>query len=119
MCADCRAAWNANVLRLRAIDPEKRLRQRMASERGMTVERYGELEGVQDGRCAICGKVPERLVIDHDHRCCPDGHKRCGGCNRSLLCDHCNRGLGHFLDDPALLGAAIEYLKGWADGSGC
>jgi len=67
----------------------------------------------QGGRCAICGSVnPDgrRLAVDHDHACCP-GKRSCGGCVRGLLCDRCNRGMGFFGDDPALLESAAEYLR--------
>jgi len=30
---------------------------------------------------------------------------------RGWLCQHCNWGLGHFLDSPALLRAAADYLE--------
>jgi len=51
--------------------------------------------------CAIC-KKETNLVVDHDHKT---------GKVRDMLCNHCNRGLGHFMDDPILLKAAAEYLK--------
>jgi hypothetical protein len=66
----------------------------------------------QGGVCAICGlpcKSGKRLSIDHDHSCCP-GKGSCGKCVRGLLCMNCNNGLGHFKDDPELLGTAIAYL---------
>lgn len=50
--------------------------------------------------CAICGSE-EKLVVDHDHKT---------GKVRAMLCNHCNRGLGHFRDNPATLQNAIEYL---------
>jgi uncharacterized protein YbaR (Trm112 family) len=51
--------------------------------------------------CAIC-KKETNLVVDHDHK---------SGKVRDMLCNHCNRGLGHFLDDPILLQLAAQYLK--------
>jgi hypothetical protein len=47
------------------------------------------------------GKNPNSVHADHDHRT---------GKMRSLLCAHCNRGLGFFKDVPDLLLRAAEYL---------
>ena len=55
--------------------------------------------------CVICGSV-EKLVVDHDHKT---------GKIRGMLCNHCNRGLGHFRDDPMLLEFAAQYLYANAD----
>lgn len=51
-------------------------------------------------QCVICG-VEDKLVVDHDHLT---------GEIRGMLCNHCNRGLGHFRDDPLLLEFAAQYL---------
>lgn len=52
------------------------------------------------GKCDLCGAT-EWLCIDHCHR---KGHAR------GLLCQSCNKGLGFFHDDPALLRKAARYL---------
>jgi hypothetical protein len=57
--------------------------------------------------CVICGSE-EKLVIDHDHKT----EKF-----RGMLCNHCNRGLGHFRDDPILLEFASQYLYASMDKS--
>lgn len=54
----------------------------------------------QTQECVICGSQ-EKLVIDHDHQTNEV---------RGMLCNHCNRGLGHFRDDPLLLEFAAQYL---------
>jgi hypothetical protein len=76
---------------------------------GWTVEAYQEAHDRQDGLCAICGRpygggarAASRLHADHDHKT---------GKRRGLLCNNCNRGIGYFEDDPALLAAAIEYVE--------
>ena len=55
--------------------------------------------------CVICGSE-ETLVVDHDHFT---------GKVRGMLCNHCNRGLGHFRDSPMLLEFAAQYLYASAD----
>jgi hypothetical protein len=69
----------------------------------------------QGGRCAICGAAEaggryNTWHIDHDHGCC-DGGSSCGRCVRGLLCNKCNLALGYFMDDPARLRAALDYLE--------
>lgn len=57
--------------------------------------------------CVICGSV-ENLVVDHCHKT---------NIIRGMLCNHCNRGLGHFKDDPQLLEFARIYLLGYSQSS--
>lgn len=70
---------------------------------GLTPEMYEAFFHSQAGVCAICGRPPQkkRLAVDH----CHDSEDI-----RGLLCDRCNRGLGFFLDDPAIIARAAEYL---------
>lgn len=54
--------------------------------------------------CVICGYVFEKeseKMVDHDHK---------SGKIRGILCNHCNRGLGHFRDDPMLMEFGRIYL---------
>lgn len=77
----------------------------------ITIEEYGRLYAAQGGVCACCGQ-PEThvhrsgksrdMAIDHDHTT---------GEVRGLLCGDCNRAIGLFKDDPALLRRAAAYLE--------
>ena len=65
---------------------------------------YEEMLTKQNGVCAICGGTcTKSLAVDHDHAT---------GAIRGLLCNNCNRGLGHFKDNLKNLQQAIDYLKG-------
>jgi hypothetical protein len=74
---------------------------------GISSEDYADMNERQQGKCAICGKLPgdrnhhTRLDVDHDHKT-----KRV----RGLLCNSCNKALGLLYDDPKLLASAILYL---------
>lgn len=69
---------------------------------GITLEEFNELKESQDGLCAICKITTDILHIDHNHKT---------GKIRSLLCNNCNRGIGHLKESPVILNAAIEYLN--------
>lgn len=86
-------------------------KQRKWEAFGVDANRYQEMLREQGGVCAICSQ-PERapdgssgkikdMAIDHDHDT---------GAVRGLLCSTCNRAIGLFRDDKALLNAAIAYL---------
>jgi len=74
---------------------------RLLRKYGITRTDYESMLDSQGGGCAICGSRPDLLCVDHDHLT---------GKVRGLLCSTCNKGLGHFCDDPGLLGRATNYL---------
>ncbi len=75
----------------------------------MGMHTYESLMEKQGHRCAICGSSNPsgidprrtRFSIDHDHST---------GAVRGLLCINCNRALGLFRDDPAIISKALQYL---------
>jgi hypothetical protein len=73
---------------------------------GITLDQFEKLLESQGGACAICGtKEPKgrgSFNVDHDHD---------SGKVRSLLCHHCNTGLGAFRDDARILAKAAAYLQ--------
>lgn len=82
-------------------------RRNAFKKHGITEEIFNEMLEDQGGICAICSNEQQstrsdRLFIDHDHST---------GTVRGLLCSNCNAGLGHFMDDPTSLQAAISYLR--------
>ena len=69
---------------------------------GVTEELYQKQLELQNNVCAICSKsCTKALAADHNHNT---------GVFRGLLCNNCNRGLGHFKDNALLLAVAIRYL---------
>ena len=72
------------------------------SKYGITSEEYAAFVEQQNGVCAICEQPDRRIGVDHDHAT---------GKVRGLLCNHCNRALGSFGDDPERLAQAIRYLN--------
>jgi hypothetical protein len=82
-------------------------RSRLKTQYGLTPETYDALLERQGGGCAICGSdeirgYGKRLAVDH----CHDTNRV-----RGILCGKCNRGLGAFDHDPALLRAAAKYVN--------
>ncbi len=59
--------------------------------------------------CALCHTSDVKLVVDHDHSCCP-GRESCGKCVRGLVCYNCNIFLGRYDTNPDILQQTHEYL---------
>jgi hypothetical protein len=71
----------------------------------------GKMKIDQDNKCYLCGSEGfligknnhnEKLAVDHDHKT---------GKVRKLLCHNCNRALGLFKDNPALMRKAASYVE--------
>ena len=85
---------------------QKKLQYRLQEMYNLTLEEFDDMVSQQKGLCAICRKpnnvIGERLGVDHDHNT---------GEVRGLLCNHCNKGLAGFRDNPKILKNAINYLS--------
>lgn len=93
---ECWRQWQKDQMAVRRSTGETKAWDMSASE-------FGERLSSQNGKCAICLKqiTGRDIHRDHDHNT---------GEWRGLLCNNCNRGLGHFQDDPELLMSAAFYL---------
>jgi hypothetical protein len=77
----------------------------------ITLDDFNAMLEAQKGVCYICKEVcasGRQLCVDHDHK------KKIV---RGLLCVNCNRGIGNFRDDTALLKRALMYLRKNNDGN--
>jgi nitrate/TMAO reductase-like tetraheme cytochrome c subunit len=103
-CRLCkREYYDLNKERLR-----KHIRNNMLQrEYGISQEEFDYILRKQNEQCAICGlhaKNVKRknLHVDHNHKT-----KKI----RGLLCNNCNRGIGHLKDSIKNLKAAVKYLE--------
>ena len=100
----------ANVKRWQTLNKDKvneaSRKSKLKTRYGMNSEDYDFLYEKQKGYCAICethqSDLKRSLCIDHNHET---------GKVRGLLCDDCNRGLGCFDDNVAMINSAIDYLR--------
>lgn len=75
---------------------------------GLIPGEYAEMLARQDGRCAICARIPRnrRLAVDHDHNT---------GEVRGLLCFTCNHYVLRYIEgDPIASHNAAIYIAGIA-----
>jgi len=84
--AACRTCHITTVSKNRQ-QPSSLVKRRYALKKkyGITVSQYDEMYSRQHGKCAICGRIPIRMVVDHDHTT---------NKVRKLLCDYCNMIVG-------------------------
>lgn len=108
-CVECARGHNKNMYAKseNKIPREDRYFLKMY---GINKHEVGLIFDRQDGLCNICfmhlvlgGRNRNSACVDHNH---------ITGKVRGLLCNHCNRGLGMFMDNPKLLESAITYLEG-------
>lgn len=90
-CRECRKTYRQSI--------NRGLYRKMISDDNLKMLKESTFE------CVICGSH-EKLVVDPDHK---------NNKIRGMLCNHCNRGLGHFRDDPLLLEFAAQYLYASGD----
>ena len=95
--AKSRAAYHANPDRKRVSDRMRKYGlSRAQAEKVLAVK-----------NCQVCGTKlhghgKNGRVVDHCHLT---------GSVRGVLCSNCNRGLGHFRDNPTALRAAANYIE--------
>lgn len=92
--------------------------QELRKNYGITLSEYEDLLAQQRGVCAICERPPmekvwnelKPLCVDHTHAPgIPQRRQRV----RGLLCNDCNKALGHVRDNTAVLEKMIAYLRGF------
>ena len=91
--------------RRKELNPEAQRRAELKRLYGITFEQYVQMFSDQGEVCAICKQqcqTKKSLSVDHDHET---------GRVRGLLCNRCNRALGMFRDDAALIFRAAQYLN--------
>ena len=103
-CNPCRSEYyKKNKPRLQHLVRNGMLKRKY----GIDKQIYDNLLKMQNGKCAICGLQEKEhrnqvLNVDHNHLT-----KKV----RGLLCNNCNRGIGHLKDSLSNLENALSYLK--------
>jgi hypothetical protein len=82
---------------------QRRRRYWMKKKYGITDDTRQAMFIAQQGKCAICGKIPDGLLsIDHNHTT---------GKVRGLLCKSCNSALGLVHENTDILQGMMDYIN--------
>ena len=101
ICKRCRLEKRREYARKYARKYPERIRMvDLKAKYGTTLADYNAMYERQGGRCAICGVVAGKLVVDHNHQT---------GKVRELLCNLCNAMIGCAREDLAIIAAAAAY----------
>lgn len=106
----CKSCMTRTIREMRDKNPEKYKkiyrRHVLKTKYNMTPEQEKELLDKQSNKCAICytdfDEGSYKACIDHDHDT---------GLIRGILCQFCNKGLGHFKDSMLNINNAFNYLE--------
>ena len=105
----CKVCWHKKCRKWAEEHPERTkqmsTRSALRIRYGITPEEKQTKFEAQGSCCAICKtRDPGKRdwVIDHDH---------VTGKNRGVLCDHCNKGIGHFYESMEALREAANYIE--------
>ena len=104
LCGGCRKKITQPNRRWCRSCSRKHTWQERKRRTGMTRPFFLSLWKKHKGRCELCRVRLTQLGahVDHDHKT---------GKIRGLLCNNCNRGLGHFQDNPLVLRLAASYVE--------
>lgn len=112
ICKACRVAINGRERPRQNFHLSVRRVNYLKSTYGLVGKDYEGMYRAQKGRCAICRKKSKVKLKDESAKVdLHVDHNHATGAVRALLCNHCNTGLGMFLENPSILQAAIEYLQ--------
>jgi hypothetical protein len=109
--SSCKVCKNAQVNAARQRNPVGRARThrlwKIRNYYNTTEQKISETLHVQNGRCMLCGALPEdcahkTLHVDHDAKTQQF---------RGLLCGRCNTAIGLLADNVEILDRAIQYLQ--------
>jgi N12 class adenine-specific DNA methylase len=100
-CLNKHRAERKEWAKARPKQEERRRKERLKAKYGLTLQDYEAMRERQEGRCLICQKLSDLLVVDHCHET---------GRVRGLLCRSCNLALGYLEDDPRRAIRAARYV---------
>lgn len=101
---------NEYAAALKVRSPFRRRARDFYEKYGISLSDYQRMHDEQNGACASCSQ-PETDMRSGQIRWLAVDHCHSTGAIRGLLCGHCNKGIGHFKDDPDLLRKAAAYLE--------
>jgi hypothetical protein len=104
VCVECQREWQVQYEKN---NPDAKRRAYVLRVWKMELEEY---DAILSSGCEVCGTT-ENLVLDHDHRCCPDKRDICGKCIRGVLCNRHNLAEGYLQGNPEEAILLAEYMR--------
>ncbi len=97
----CKPCYFSKSYRKKVPSPEVRRDRNYRSRYGISASEFDAALSRQNGRCAICERIPARPVLDHNHLT---------GAVRGILCHNCNISLP-YIESERFRNRALAYLS--------